>query len=453
MGVPFRFIHAADLHVDSPFRGLSEAPSHVREALQASTFRAVARLVDAAIAEAVDFVVIAGDLYDSADRSLRAQLALQKEWQRLHAHGVQLFVIHGNHDPLSGQQAALRWPDSVYFFGAERVEQVPAYTRQGELAAYITGISYGTRSVTANLAAGYKARMDDSYGIALLHGNVDGIDGHDPYAPCRLDELVGAGFHYWALGHIHIRAVLHEYPHVVYAGNTQGRHAKESGAKGCYVVDVSASRETELRFVPLDSVRWLNVQTAIEGLTSEQELLDAMEDEVCRAAADCGGRSIMARFSLVGRGVLHARLGDSERLQELLEGLRERIAENGSGLFSTGNSEYGWCWISELEASTGAPIDLAALAEEDSFIGELIRESRQAESGEALQSLMEEAMLPLLGSPKLRKLVRSAMERHANGWLDKARELSAGLLAAAEPDSSASNSVGAAVLEQGGEAK
>ena len=270
MSDSFRFIHAADLHVDSPFRGLTEVPSHMREALQGATFQAVSNLVDTAIAEKVDFVVIAGDLFDSADRSLRAQLALQREWQRLHANGMQLFVIHGNHDPLSGQQAALRWPDSVHFFGAAGVEQVPAYTRSGEIAAYITGVSYRSSSVTANLAASYVARQDGSYGIALLHGNVDGQAGHDPYAPCKLDELVGAGFHYWALGHIHQRTVLHEYPHVVYSGNTQGRHAKETGAKGCYVVDVSASYETSLRFVPLDVIRWASLQTAIDSLVQSK---------------------------------------------------------------------------------------------------------------------------------------------------------------------------------------
>ncbi|QHW34267.1 DNA repair exonuclease [Paenibacillus rhizovicinus] len=436
MGVSFRFIHAADLHVDSPFRGLTEVPSHVREALQASTFDAVRKLVDAAIGEEVDFVVIAGDLYDSADRSLRAQLALQKEWQRLHAHGVRLFVIHGNHDPLSGQQAALRWPDSIHFFGAERPEQMPAYTKQGELAAYITGISYGSRSVTANLAAGYIARQDGTYGIALLHGNVDGDAGHDPYAPCRLDELVGAGFQYWALGHIHQRAVLHEYPHVVYAGNTQGRHAKETGAKGCYVVDVSAAHETVLRFVPLDTVRWLHVRTAIDGIVSEQELLDAMEDAAARAASECGGRSLMVRFSLVGRGPLHASLGDSERLQELLAGLRERLAEPGWMSSAGSGFDAGWCWISEIAASTGSELDVAALSEEDSFVGELIRGSFAAGGDTAsLLSLTEEALLPLLGSPKLRKRVRAAMEQRADDWLVKARELSAGLLAA-EPDTS-----------------
>ena len=432
MSVSFRFIHAADLHVDSPFRGLTEVPSYVRDALQEATFRAAGISLTRRCGE-VDFVVIAGDLYDLADRSLRAQLALQREWRRLHAHGVRLFVIHGNHDPLSGQQAKLSWPDGVHFFGADRVEQVPAYTKQGELAAYITGISYGSRSVTANLAAGYRAKQDGSYEIALLHGNVDGNDGHDPYAPCRLDELVGAGFHYWALGHIHQRAVLNRYPHVVYAGNTQGRHAKETGPKGCYVVDVSASHETELTFVPLDTIRWAQLRTPIDGIASEQALLDVMEAAASEAAAGCEGRSLMARFTLTGRGPLHAGLRDPGLLRELLDGLRERMGEN-AWQTGAGSPDGVWCWISGIEAATGADLDLDALAEEDSFVGELIRGSAEAGSHEAsFKELLDEALQPLLGHAKLRKLTRSAMERKAADWYAQGRELAVGLLAS-EPN-------------------
>ncbi|WP_308634618.1 metallophosphoesterase family protein [Paenibacillus silvisoli] len=424
MGVSFRFIHAADLHVDSPFRGLPEAPPHVREALGFSTFQAVRRLVETAIREQVDFVVIAGDLYDTADRSLRAQLTLQREWQQLHAHGVRLFVIHGNHDPLSGGKADLAWPETVRFFGADKVSSMPAYTRAGELAAYVHGISYGTRVVTTNLASSYKP-VDGAgvYQIALLHGNVDGNAGHDPYAPCSLQELASAGFHYWALGHIHQRAVLHTYPHVVYAGNTQGRHVKETGPKGCYIVDVSPSLETKLQFVALDSVRFETLRVSIEGLRTEQSLMDELERAALEAAAKCEGRPFVARVRLEGRGSLHELLAvNPVAAADLLGGLRERMAQ-------WDGQSAPWCWISGLEAETGAELDMAALADEDSFIGELLRGSYAAE-GEAreLQSLMDEALQPLSAHARLRKLVRSLQEEHAQLWLEQARELAAGYL-------------------------
>ncbi|MBW7461764.1 DNA repair exonuclease, partial [Paenibacillus sepulcri] len=158
-----------------------------------------------------------------------------------------------------------------------QVEHSPAYRKDGELAAYVYGMSYGARAVTDNIARGYRPDPEGPYHIALLHGNVDGNPAYDPYAPCSLTELASSGFDYWALGHIHTRAVLHTYPHVVYPGNTQGRHFRETGAKGCYIVDVKPSREAELTFVALDTVRWERIEASIEGVENEQAMLDLLE--------------------------------------------------------------------------------------------------------------------------------------------------------------------------------
>ncbi|SFS60134.1 DNA repair exonuclease [Paenibacillus sp. BC26] len=450
MGVSFRFIHAADLHVDSPFRGLTEVPPHVREGLGSSTFQAVRHLVEAALRESVDFAVISGDLYDMADRSLRAQLALQREWQKLHAEGVRLFVIHGNHDPLSGAQANLEWPSSVHFFGADQVEAVPVFARNGELAAHVHGISYGTRAVTANLASRYKPAADGSYQIALLHGTVDGHAGHDPYAPCSLAELVGAGFHYWALGHIHQRAVLHSYPHVVYAGNTQGRHANETGAKGCYLVEVSDTFETKLQFLPLDTIRWENLHVSIAGITSEQALLHALEQAVTSAAAASEGRSLMVKLRLEGRGPMHRVLTNAGVISELLGGLRERVGDMDSASSYIPGAQ--WSWIYSLEAATGAELDLEALSVEDSFTGELIRGSNNVQADEqALQQLLDEALQSLNGNARIRKMIRVMQTERAAGWFVQARELAAGMLT--EDTDGQSGSEPGQDAEQGGERK
>ncbi|MCQ6562888.1 metallophosphoesterase family protein [Paenibacillus mendelii] len=425
MSVAFRFIHAADLHVDSPFRGLADAPEHVREALAESTFAAVRHLVDAALRNEVDFVVISGDLYDAADRSLRAQLALRREWERLCAQGVQLFVIHGNHDHLSGARASLDWPAAVTVFGADKVETKPAFNKKGELIAHIHGISYGARAVTENLAARYKAVHDGPYQIALLHGNVDGDASHDPYAPCALTELAASEFDYWALGHIHTRAVLHTYPHVVYPGNTQGRHTREQGAKGCYLVQVSASKETELTFLELDAVRFETTLTDIASLTSEQSLIAAMEESIAALAAVSGGRPLMLKLVLSGRGPLHRKLGDHTFVQELLEGLRSRF-DNEEKLVH--QAEAGWVWLIGLEIRTGAELDLEQLASEDSFAGELYRQSIEGWKDGSGLKLSEEALAPLLANPRLRKLLRTVSEPQKQQWMEQARELTLGLL-------------------------
>ncbi|WP_053375405.1 metallophosphoesterase family protein [Paenibacillus sp. FJAT-27812] len=421
MTVSFRFIHAADLHLDSPFRGLAKAPDHVREALTESTFAALRQLTGAAIREQVDFIVLAGDLFDEADRSLRAQLMLVREWEKLEEHGIAVFIIHGNHDPLNGMRAALKLPSNVHVFGADQMEYKPAYRRSGELAAFIYGRSYGTRIMTENMAAQYQIQPEAPFHIALLHGNVDGDGSHDPYAPCTLDELIGGkGFDYWALGHIHHRRVLHTYPHVVYSGNTQGRNPRETGSKGCYIVDVSAARATELTFLPLDEVRWLEHSCSIEAVASEQELLQQLDMVIEQVLAEAEGRSVMLRLTLTGRGTLHQKLSDPVVVRTLLEQLQEGRP------YASGEA---WVLVHGLEANTGAELNWLELASEDSFAGELYRLSEKLADDEALwRDFAKDALGTIAGHAKLGRLMQGKWDELPKRWLEQAQELTVGTL-------------------------
>lgn len=418
MGVTFRFMHAADLHLDSPFRGLAKAPEAIREQLADSTFAAVRKLTETAIEQKVDFIVIAGDLFDSADRSLRAQLALVKEWERLHAAGVAVYAIHGNHDHLGGERARLDQPPNVHIFGFDEMTCQPAYTRAGELAAFVYGMSYGQRAETRNLAATYRPAPGAPYHIALLHGNAGGNQGHDPYAPCTIQELAGSGFHYWALGHIHKREVLHEYPYIAYSGNIQGRNPKETGAKGCYIVDVSETSRTELRFVALDNVRWVEQDVSIEGAATEQDLLRKLRQAAAAVRNEQDGRAVMLRLRLVGRGELHAKAAQQATLSAFLEELQgddEPVAGTP------------WLYCYDLSSETRAAIDWDTLAGEDSFAGELLRLSERLRANEdewrafALSAL-EDARL----HAKLGRIGRDKWDKLPAEWLAQAQELALG---------------------------
>ncbi|WP_169083393.1 exonuclease SbcCD subunit D [Paenibacillus sp. PL91] len=421
MSVSFRFIHAADLHLDSPFRGLAKAPGRVREALADSTFAALRQLTVAAIREHADFIVLAGDLFDEADRSLRAQLMLVREWEKLEEHGIGVFIIHGNHDPLNGARAALKLPPNVYVFGAEQMEYMPAYRRSGELAAFIYGRSYGTRVMTENMAAGYRIQPEAPFHIALLHGNVNGDGSHDPYAPCTLGELTGGkGFDYWALGHIHHRSVLHTYPHVVYSGNTQGRNPREIGAKGCYIVDVSASRAIELKFLPLDRVRWHEQSFSIAAVSSEQELLQQLDGVIDQVLAEAEGRSVMLRLILTDRGPLHQKLSDPAVVSTLLEQLQE-----GRQILSG----EAWVLVHGLEVNTGAVLNLQELAVEDSFAGELYRLSAKLAEDETLwREFAKEAVGQVASHAKLGRLMQAKWDELPRRWLAQAQELTVGAI-------------------------
>ncbi len=428
MAVPFRFIHAADLHLDSPFGGFGKAPDGVREQLADSTFAALRQLTEAAVRERADFMVLSGDLFDAADRSLKAQLQLIREWERLEAHGIAVYAIHGNHDPLDGARAELKLPGNVHIFDAAGVAHKPAFRRSGELAAFVYGVSYGTRAVTDNLAAAYRAVEGAPFHLALLHGNVGGDAAHDPYAPCALDELVagGKGMHYWALGHVHGRRVLHEYPHVVYSGNLQGRNPRETGAKGAYLVDVGGNGEAELTFLALDAVRWEEQTIGIEGLRTEQDLLQELADAAERQLAAAEGRPVMLRFHLAGRGALHSKLSERTTVDALLEQLQEELAYRMAGV---------WVYVYELSAHTAALIDWTELEQEDSFAGELYRlGERLSADTKQWREFAKGAIEPLATHVKASRYVGGKLDELPERWLQQGRELALKLVHGTNPD-------------------
>ncbi len=420
----FRFMHAADLHLDSPFRGLSGLPEAIRSEIRESTFRALENMVTLALDEAVDFVLIAGDVYDASDRSLRAQLRFQRELRRLSAAGIAVFIVHGNHDPESGSRAELAWPERVHFFSSLEASRIGVNSRGGKRVAEISGMSFAFVSVTDNLAQKLSPGDPSLYQIALLHANVDGDGDHDNYAPCSKRQLAQSGFDYWALGHIHMRRVLQEQPLIVYPGNIQGRSIKECGAKGCYIAEVSETGETRLDFHAIDAVRWFHEEIDVEAAASEQELKDELEARLEELREQAEGRSAVVRIVLAGRTPLYGKLAQPAFLQELTSELRsdqERFADDRQTPF---------LWIESLENRTGIPVDLSELAGQDSFIGDLLRlTERLLQDEHLLQAFGEQAMQPLLGNPKAVKYLQSASLDDLRRRLGDARELAVDSLA------------------------
>ena len=359
----FRFLHAADLHLDTPFSRLTGVPERVATRLRDASLRAFERLIEVAIEEKVAFVVLAGDIYDGAERGVRAQLAFRDGLARLAEVGIQTFVVYGNHDPINeGWSAIDSFPPEVTVFGADEVGRVEVRL-EDTVAATVSGISYGTSAETEYLSLRFPPASGRGFHVAVLHANVGGRAEHGPYSPCTLDDLRAGGYDYWALGHIHRRAELSEAPpHIVYPGNLQGRSPKpsEQGAKGAVIVDVDGKVATP-RFIPLDTVRFDSVEVSIEGLDLddlEQALVDAAT--ACQVAAD--DRPLIVRGRVVGHGDLHDELASVERRSEVL--LRLRDLERNSDPF---------IWWDDLSWRTKPAIDIAERAGGDDFIGDLLR--------------------------------------------------------------------------------
>ncbi len=273
------FIHAADLHLDSPFKGLSQTPSNLFKMIRESTFSALDELVQTAIHHQVDFVLLVGDLFDNEKQSIKAQIRLKQAFELLQQHQILVYLSYGNHDYIKGNKHPVTYPDNVTIFSQDTVDSI-VYEKNGEAMAAIYGFSYVNRSVHANKTSEYEKQNESiPFHIAMLHGSVQSNTDHDVYAPFQVRDLSRKDFDYWALGHIHQREILKEDPPIVYPGNTQGRHRKETGAKGCYHVVLSHAK-AELSFIPLQAFQinslTINVSECKSVLEIEQKILDEL---------------------------------------------------------------------------------------------------------------------------------------------------------------------------------
>ena len=220
----FSFVHAADLHLDAPFKGISRIDPELADHLRKSTFDAFSRIVDLCIENEVDFLVVAGDVYEGPTRNVATQRKFRDELRRLSKEGVKTFIVHGNHDHLDSWFATLEWPESVHFFECGGVEAVDI-EKEGNLVATVYGISYPKRAVKTNLAKRFKVTGDAPFNIGVLHCNVGNVSEHEPYAPCSLKDLQEKGIDYWALGLIHKHQVLSDENPCVLKASTPTRLA------------------------------------------------------------------------------------------------------------------------------------------------------------------------------------------------------------------------------------
>jgi exonuclease SbcD len=428
--LPFRFLHTADLHLDSRFAGLAHISPAIRFYLRESTFAALGRLVRVAVQENVDFIVISGDVYDVSDASLQGQLRFQEALQELGRHGISVFLIHGNHDPLDGLRLTTEMPNHVTVFGGEEPGHATAHRRKdGKEVAIVSGISYPTAKVTENTALTFNRKPGSSlFHIAMLHGNVDGDLQHETYSPCSRRDLIERGYDYWALGHIHKRNIVHERPTIVYPGNIQGRSIKETGAKGCYIVDVDEEGGISLQFHELDFVRWLVKELTIDGLSNEAEWIQSVEQEIEDIREEHSEMMSVVRFRLTGRGDVHRLLAEKGAAEDLLLELQRREA-----LRAERKDYKGLVWTEGFAIESGVAIDRERLLQEDSFLGEMLRMAdRTEQSSDALEEILSSALKPLMENQELRKLLLFISPEEKLNWLRSAAEQGITLLGGME---------------------
>ena len=352
----FRFLHTADIHLDSPLLGLVGQEGTAAERIRNATREAFEGLVELAIEEQVSFLVIAGDLYDGNWRDYKTGLFFVAQMGRLREARIPVYLLHGNHDAESQITRRLPLPDNVHVFGARQPESF----RIDDLDVVLHGQSYRRRDVSENLARSYPEPVVGAFNIGVLHTGLGGMGGHANYAPCSLDDLMNKGYEYWALGHVHRAEVLHEQPHIIFPGNLQGRHVREDGPKGAYLVAVENHQVAQALTVHADVVRWAVLHVSLDKASSVDDAVDCMRDTMEDAVASIAdGRLLACRIELRGRTEAH---------EPLLAAEDRLLTEARACALGIGDDA---AWVEKIVVATDPVTGPAVLAEREDALGEL----------------------------------------------------------------------------------
>jgi exonuclease SbcD len=342
-----KFIHAADIHLDSPLNGLTAYPDAPAEQLRSATRDAFTALVDRAVTEEVDFMVIAGDLYDGSWRDFNTGIYFAKEMGRLKRVGIHVYVLFGNHDAESEMTKKLELPDNVHAFGPNK----PQTFKVDGLAVSLHGQSFKQRDVTTNLATGYPAPTAGHFNIGVLHTALEGYKAHPYYAPCTVAELHAKGYDYWALGHVHEFQQWAGASTIVFPGNLQGRSVRELGRRGAVMVSVDEAGTVAVERIFIDVLRW-------EHLTVDASDCETLEDVVRKTGQQLesllgtdGEVPRAARITIQGKTRAHGELFGLE--SQLRHEVLAQIA-------AIGNERL---WLEKVRIATKPLVDLAALHE------------------------------------------------------------------------------------------
>lgn len=356
-----RFLHAADLHLGSQLKTRHRRSHRSDDGLDSAVYTAVERLFDVAIGESVDFVVVAGDLYDEAARSVRANAFLKEQFERLAARDIPAYVAYGNHDPVGNATTYVDLPDNVHEFDHEEPEEF-LYPDSTAPEARIWGQSYRDRHESRSMYRRFTPDDGRIPNVGVLHTALDPDGGK--YVPVARSDLEGKDdVHYWALGHVHDSRILAGERPIAYPGVPQGRQITEQGVGGCYLVELDASGTADVEFVPTSPVVWRTVEVDVGG--EDVASIPDVERAVERAAdalsasidpfdgADVAVRDhewgiegYVCRWRLTGNGPAHQTLaGDEDAIRELTKRLRRRLA-----------SREPFVWTDAVRDATGPPV-------------------------------------------------------------------------------------------------
>lgn len=377
------FIHTADLHLGRAFAGLASTSSELGGQLLDALSNSFRKVIDLAIERHVDFVAIAGDVFDSADISYSTHREFIEAMKRLEKAEIRVYLNTGNHDPMLGWSRRIDLlPANVSVFPTSEVGRF-SHMRDGVEVAVLYGRGFNESVEVENFALGYRRMPSDPIAIGVLHTDTS---GDASYAPCTPGDLVAADLDYWALGHIHKTQVVLTSPPAIYSGSPQGLNINENSDHGCYIVSIEPGAPAQHTFVKTGQVAWERYEVDIADIAS----LDALETRIAeagRALITQHGTPVCARVVLSGRGDVHAEVTRAGVLGELADAVNSQYMSPGE-----------WLRIDAIEDRTSALLDEEALREAGMFPGVVLGCVDELSARDDLLTEIDEEVRRLFGT-------------------------------------------------------
>lgn len=393
-----KFIHAADLHIESPYRGISNMNPELGKRLIKLGFKAFDNLINVCVEKNIDFLLIAGDSFDSTNVSLSAQYRFIRGLQKLDEKNIPVYIVCGNHDPLTSWIKSINLPQNVHIFPGNEVSKA-LFEKGDKPLAHIFGVSFEEKEENRPLAEQFKVEDQAIFSVGLLHGTFAGMEHKNPYCPMSIEQLQRSGMHYWALGHIHKREIINEQkPTVIYSGNLQGRHFNETGDKGVYFVEVDAKNNVNPSFISLSEMIFLREEIALEEDDNIATTINKIEALKSQLLEEYG--VVMLRLTLTGNTAAFADLSDIHELQGLIETLNESLNYNDK-----------FVYLSKIENETRPVINWEERMQGDDFVADLMRRYEKIEGDSSIQSeIISEIVEEINSSSAYRKLRKYDLE-------------------------------------------
>jgi DNA repair exonuclease SbcCD nuclease subunit len=338
----YRFIHTADIHLDSPLCSLALRDPDLAQLIGNATRQAFVNTIDLCLNEQVDALLIAGDLYDGKQTSMKTARFLAAQLRRLHQADIDVFILRGNHDAQSKITKELTLPEKVKVFGG-RAEAIKIERGKSRIPIVVHGLSYLKPHVPESLLPKFKQPVAGAFNIGMMHTSLEGTQGHDFYAPCRITDLQAAGFQYWALGHIHKRSVIEDVCTIVMPGIPQGREINESGQKSVSLVTVNDDGSVQVKACETSIAQFERVVVDVTGLDDWGDLVKGISDALREVRKTVLSPYLVSRIQVTGLTPL------AWRIRRDLDLLKAEADDRASVIEK--------CWVEKIETQCDACVD------------------------------------------------------------------------------------------------